>query len=84
MQRSVNSTRFGASPMAHRLSVDAQMRQHNQAITVVSAEGSEVSRRPVQKIPELASNSWRFPRLRLLIRPRGLWASLRYPVQVDR
>ena len=55
-----------------------------QAINVVGADGSEVSRTPVQKIAELASKSWWFPRLRLLIRPRGLWVSLRYPVQVDR
>ena len=34
LQRSVNSTRFGASPMAYRLSVDAQVRRHNQEVGV--------------------------------------------------
>ena len=34
LQRSVNSTRFGASPMAYRLSVDAQMRRHIQEVGV--------------------------------------------------
>ena len=34
LQRSVNSTRFSASPMAYRFSVDAQMRRHNQEVDV--------------------------------------------------
>ena len=82
----LHSVQRGASSMASCLSNDAQTRLSvsEQAISVVRAEGSEMSRKPVQKIAELDSNSWRFPRLRLLIRPRGLWTSLRYPVRVDR
>ena len=75
LQRSHALWRFpdGLPPLCRCTNASAHPRE--QAITVVRAEGSEVSRRPVQKIAELASNSWRFPQLRLLIRPRGLWVA---------